>query len=258
MSLGALRQGKHVFCEKPLARTVEEAREVVKAAQEKGLIIKCGFNLRHHPAISRAIKWIESGTIGELIFIRCRYGITGRPDYEKDWRMNPEISGGGQLVDQGLHTLDLARWFLGDIDCVFGWLQTGFWNSPVEDNAFALLRTEKGQVASIHVSWTQWRNLFSFEVFGRDGYINIEGLGGSYGTEKLIRGKRALGEPFREETTEFRGEDCSWREEWKEFVIATEENREPLGNGHDGLEALRLASAIYDSAGRGCAVRLED
>jgi len=257
MCVAALKQGKHVFCEKPMARTVKEAREVVKVAEENGLILKCGFNLRHHPAISQAKRWVEAGTIGELMFIRCRYGIGGRPGYEKDWRMNLEISGGGEMMDQGMHTLDLARWFLGDFESVFGSLQTGFWNSRVEDNAFAILRTNKGQTASIHVSWTQWKNLFSFEVFGKDGYIIIEGLGGSYGTEKLIMGKKALEKPFKEETTEFRGADLSWREEWQEFVTAIRENREPLGSGYDGLKALRLAHAVYDSASKGCTVEVE-
>lgn len=256
--LEALKRGKHVLCEKPLARTVEEAREVIKVAQENGLRLKCGFNLRHHPAISQAKRWVEAGAIGELIFIRCRYGIGGRPNYEKDWRMDPEISGGGQLLDQGMHTLDLTRWFLGDFDSVFGSLQTGFWNSRVEDNAFAILRTEKRQAASIHVSWTQWKNLFSFEVFGRDGYIIVEGLGGSYGTEKLMLGKRAPLVPFKEETIEFRGEDRSWEEEWEEFATAIKETREPLGSGCDGLQALRLAYAIYDSASKERAVKLKN
>ncbi len=258
MCLEALKHGQHVLCEKPLTRTVEGAREVIKAAQERDLRLKCGFNLRHHPAISEAKKWVEADAIGELMFIRCRYGIGGRLGYEKDWRMNPEISGGGQMMDQGMHVLDLARWFLGDFDSVFGSLQTSFYNIPVEDNAFALLRTRTGQVAFIHVSWTQWKNLFSFEVFGQDGYISVEGLGGSYGTEKLIKGKRAPLEPFKEEITEFRGEDLSWREEWREFVTAIKENCEVQVGGYDGLQALRLAHAIYDAADKGHAVKLDD
>ena len=189
--------------------------------------------------------------------MRCRYGIGGRPGYEKEWRMNPEISGGGQLMDQGMHTLDLARWFLGDFVKASGFLQTAFWDiAPLEDNAFVLLRTEKEQIASIHVSWTQWKNLFTFEIFGRDGYIIVEGLGGGYGVEKAILGKRAFLEPFREETIEFRGEDRSWYEEWKEFMTAIKENRDPLGNGFDGFKAVELAHALYESARQGCIVKL--
>lgn len=258
ISIEALKQGKHVLCEKPLARTSEEAKDVVRLARGKGLRLKSGFNLRHHPAISQAKKWVDAGAIGELMFIRSRYGIVGRPDYEKDWRMDPEISGGGQMMDQGIHVLDLSRWFLGDFNSVFGSLQKGYWESDVEDNAFAFLQTKKGQVASIHASWTQWKNLFSFEVFGKDGYIIVEGLGGSYGTEKLILGKRSFLEPFKEETTEFRGADLSWEEEWEEFVNSIKENREPLGSGNDGIQALVLAHAIYRSAEEGRAVKIEE
>ena len=255
----ALQRGKHVLCEKPLARSPEEANELVARAQENGVRLKCGFSLRHHPGIQQARKWLDEGTIGEPISLRCRYGIGGRPGYEEEWRMNPEISGGGQLMDQGMHVLDLAHWFLGDFTEVFGFLQTAFWNiAPLEDNAFALLRTQKEQVASLHASWTQWKNLFSLEIFGRDGYVVVEGLGGSYGMERAALGKRAFLKPFQEEEMEFRGEDRSWHEEWIEFVSAIKENREPLGNGSDGVKALELAHAIYKSAREGCAIRIEE
>jgi predicted dehydrogenase len=257
MCTAALRQAKHVLCEKPLARSPEEAETIVAVAQENGVKLKCGFNLRHHPGIHQSWSWFDEGIIGEPIFIRCRYGIGGRPNYDREWRMKPEISGGGQLMDQGMHALDLARYFLGDFNQVFGFVQTGFWDvAPVEDNAFVLLRTAKGQIASIHVSWTEWKNLFSFEVFGKDGYIKVEGLGGSYGTQKATLGKRAFLKPFKEEVVEFRGNDQSWREEWGEFMTAIREDREPLGNGYDGLEALRLAHAVYESASNGHVIHL--
>lgn len=257
ISIEALKRGKHVLCEKPLARNPEEAKEIVDTAQKNGVKLKCGFNLRHHPGIQQARKWVDEGIIGERIFIRCRYGIGGRPNYETEWRMNSKISGGGQLMDQGMHALDLAHYFLGDFSEAFGFLQTGFWDiAPLEDNAFALFRTKKGQVASIHASWTQWKNLFSFEIFGRDGYIIVEGLGGSYGTEKVILGRRAFLEPFKEEIIEFHGEDRSWYEEWREFITAIKDDREPLGSGYDGLQGLKLAYAIYESARNGCIVKL--
>lgn len=259
MSIAALEQGKHVLCEKPLARTVDEARKIVAVAHKNKAKLKCGFNLRHHPGIQQARKWLDEGLLGTPTFIRCRYGIGGRPGYEKEWRMKPEISGGGQLMDQGMHVLDLIQWFLGDVSEVFGFLQTAYWDiAPVEDNAFALLRTEKGQVASLHVSWTEWKNLFSFEISGKDGYIVTEGLSGSYGIEKATIGRRAFLAPFKEELIEFRGEDLSWQEEWKEFASAIKEDREPLGSGLDGLQALRLADALYESARTGCAVKIEN
>lgn len=257
ISIAAMKTGKHVLCEKPLARSLDEAEEMVKAAQDNGVKLKCGFNHRHHPAIQQAREWLGKGIIGELNFLRCRYGICGRPGYEKEWRAKPEIAGGGHLMEQGIHAIDLLRWFLGEFTEVVGFTATRFWDmAPLEDNAFALFRTEKGQVASLHSSLTQWKNLFSFEIFGQDGYILVDGLGASYGTEKVTLGKRALLQPFKEETTEFRGRDRSWYEEWREFVAAIEENREPLGNGRDGLEALRLVNAVYQSAANSCVVKL--
>lgn len=249
MSIAALRRRKHVLCEKPLARNPEEAKQIVDAAQENRVRLKCGFTLRHHSGIRQAKEWSDKGFIGELIFLRSRYGICGRPGYDKEWRAKAEFSGGGELIDQGVHVLDLFRWFAGDFAQAVGFTSTAFWDTaPLEDNAFGLLRTRGGLVASLHVSWTQWRNLFSFEIFGRDGYAIVEGLGGSYGPERAILGRRSPTEPFKEEVIEFRGEDRSWLDEWKEFVAAIKGNREPLGNGLDGLESLKLAYALYESA----------
>ena len=248
----ALKLGKHVLCEKPLAHSLDAAKSVLSHARGSGLLVKCGFNYRHHPALRQAHEWVTENRIGDLMNIRCRHGIGGRIGYDKEWRSQAEISGGGQLMDQGLHILDLFRWFLGDFATVLGVVSTNYWPiAPLEDNVFSLLSTEGGQVASLHASWTQWRNLFSFEVYGRDGYISVDGLGGSYGTERVTLGKRAFLEPFCEETTEFRGEDRSWDDEWQEFVSAVRNGREPLGSGRDGLEAQNLADAIYESAQKG-------
>lgn len=257
IGIAAMSHGKHVLCEKPLTKTLKEAEEMLAAAKANRVTLKCGFNHRHHPGIQQAKSWFDENIIGELNFIRCRYGICGRPGYEKEWRANPEITGGGQLMEQGIHGIDLSRWFLGEFVDIVGFTATRFWNmAPLEDNGFALLRTEKGQVASLHSSLTQWKNIFSFELFGQDGYIVVEGLGGGYGTERATLGKRALLKPFKEETTEFRGGDRSWYEEWKEFVAAIQEEREPLGNGYDGLEAMRIVYAIYESAAEGRVVQL--
>lgn len=257
MSIAAAKTGKHVLCEKPLARTVKEAEDMIAVARANGVTLKCGFNHRHHPGINKAKEWIDAGTIGELNFIRCAYGIGGRPGYEKEWRADPQKVSGGQLMEQGIHAIDLFRWFLGEFSEVTGFTSTRAWNiAPLEDNAFALFRTAKGQIASLHSSLTQWKNLFNMEIFGQDGYIIIDGLGGGYGTEKVTLGKKVFFEPFKAETTEFRGGDTSWADEWKEFVTAIAEKREPLGNGSDGLEALKLVNAVYHSAQTGNTVNL--
>jgi len=257
MSIAAMKSHKHVLCEKPLTRKIREAQEMLAAAQENKVILKCGFNHRHHPAINKAKQSVDAGVIGELNFIRCVYGIGGRPGYEKEWRANPNVVSGGQLMEQGIHAVDLFRWFLGEFSDVTGFVSNRFWKiEPLEDNSFALFRTAKGQVASLHSSRTQWKNHFTFELSGQDGYITIEGLGGSYGTETITIGKRAFFTPFNYETTEFRGGDISWAEEWKEFAAAIAEKREPLGNGIDGLEAMQLVNAVYESARHGLTIRL--
>jgi predicted dehydrogenase len=252
-----MENGKHVLCEKPLAPDTIEANKIVQVAERQKVRLQCGFNLRFHPGIKQAKKWLDEGLIGTPVFARCRYGICGSPDYDKDWRANASISGGGELLDQGVHVIDLFRWFLGDFSEAIGFTSTSCWDiAPLEDNVFALLRNEKGQIASMHASWTQWKNLFSFEVFGRDGYVIVEGLGGSYGTEQAILAKRTALEPFTEKIIEFRGEDRSWHEEWKELIAAIKEKREPLGAGTDGLEAIKIASAIYESVRKRRAINI--
>jgi len=257
ISLAALKNGLHVLCEKPLARSLDEAQAMVAEAKAAGRVLKCGFNHRHHPAVQQARKWFSEGRIGEPVFVRARYGIGGRPGYEQEWRADPEIVSGGQLMEQGIHAVDLARWFLGEFSQATAFVETRFWNiGPLEDNAFALYRTPGGAVASIHSSLTQWKNLFSFELYGSDGYVAVEGLGGGYGTERAIFGKRDFVAPFAEEIVEFRGEDRSWQEEWKEFVSAVQERRAPLGTALDGLEAMRLVFAAYESAKAGRTVEI--
>jgi predicted dehydrogenase len=249
VSITAMQAGKHVLCEKPLAKTVAEAEEMIATAKATGLTFKCGFNHRHHPAIWKAKELFDSGEFGEPIFGRCAYGICGRPGYEKEWRANPSIVSGGQFMEQGIHAVDLFRWFLGDFQHITGLTATKFFDiSPLEDNGFALLQTDAGVTVSIHSSLTQWKNLFQFEIFGSDGYFRVEGLGGGYGNEKLIIAKRDFNAPFTEEIIEYRGTDTSWLEEWKEFVASIEERREPLGNGKDGLEAIKIVNAVYQSS----------
>jgi predicted dehydrogenase len=254
IAVAAAIAGKHVLCEKPLARDPEGARAIVRAARQSNVRLGCGFNLRHHPAIRQARRWCDDNAIGEIDWVRARYGIGGRSGYDRDWRARPEISGGGQLMDQGVHLLDLCRWFLGDFAEVRGMTATRFWDiAPLEDNAFALLRTAGGQVATLHASWTQWKPVFSFEVSGHDGYVGVEGLGGAYGVERAILGRRDFAAPFGEEVIEYRGQDCSWDEEWREFVAAVREGRPPSASGEDGLAALEIAHAVYENAGSGAA-----
>jgi predicted dehydrogenase len=257
ITIAALKAGKHVLCEKPLARTLAEAGEMIAASRKNKRTLKCGFNHRHHPAIWQAKKAVDDGIIGQPLFARCRYGICGRPDYDKEWRADPKQAAGGQFIEQGVHAIDLFRWFLGEITETVGMTARRFFTGQaMDEDGMALFRTVSGATATLHTSLTQWKNLFSLEVFGSDGYAMIEGLGASYGTERLMIGKRDFTAPFNESVTEYRSGDISWKNEWKEFTAAIEDGREPIGNGLDGEKALRIALATYESEKTGIIIKL--
>ena len=252
ITLAAVAEGKHVLCEKPLARTVAEGEAMVAAAAQRGVVLKCGFNHRHHPAVMAAKRHFDDGGIGPPVFLRAAYGICGRPGYEKEWRADTIVVSGGHLMEQGIHVIDLFRWFLGELQDVTALVATRYWPiAPLEDNAVVACRSAGGALAVLHSSLTQWKNLFSFEVFGENGYVAVEGLGGGYGTEKLIAGKATFDRPFAYEVTEFRGGDVSWLEEWKVFAEAIRTGQPPIGDGADGVEALRVVFAAYEAARRG-------
>lgn len=219
------------------------------ASQKANRILKIGFNHRHHPAIARGHDIAAEGGIGRIVAVRAAYGHGGRPGYESEWRADPLRSGGGELLDQGVHVIDLCRWFMGEFGEAVGMLGTWAWPMGVEDNALALLRTPDGRVASLHTSWTQWKNLFRFEVLGDAGHITIEGLGGSYGPERLtLTRRRAEGGLPDVDTWEFDGPDRSWELEWRELCAAIAEDRPPMGDSRDGLAAARIIDAIYRSS----------
>ena len=257
VSVAALKAGKHVLCEKPMSVTSHDAEGILTAALASGRRVHVGFNHRYHPAIRRAHDLAAAGELGDLLFLRCRYGHGGRTGYEREWRMNPAQSGGGELFDQGIHAIDLFRWFLGDLTDVSGLTATWVWKAPVEDNVFALFRSRRGQIASLHASWTQWKNLFSLEVFAERGALVVDGLGGSYGTERLTTYRRALsGAPY-EEHMDFPDPDRSWEAEWEDVLAAFRDGQPPPVGGEDGLAALRLVEAVYEAARSGATVRVE-
>jgi predicted dehydrogenase len=249
ISIRSLENKKHVLCEKPLGRNVEESLKILKVSIKNKVVLKVGFNHRFHPAIEKAKEIVEKGEIGKIMFFRCRYGHGGRSGYEREWRANKELCGGGELLDQGVHVVDLFRWFAGEFDEVLGYTPTFFWKMKVEDNAFAFFKKRDGVIAFMHTSWTQWKNLFSFEIFGEKGYLIINGLGGSYGKEvlKIGRRKEEGGIP-EEKIIEFESDDISWQKELIEFFTAIEEGREPIGSGYDGYKANLMIEAVYKSA----------
>lgn len=257
ITLAALELGKHVLLEKPMGRNVDEARQILASAAAAKRVVKVGFNHRYHPAIKEAHRRFTMGDIGEFRSIRVRYGHGGRPGYEREWRGDPGLAGGGELTDQGVHVLDLLLWFAGQPENVYGVLQTAVWPiAPLEDNGFALLKYAGGAVASFHTSWTQWKNLFSFEMYGTAGSLTVEGLGKSYGTERLLTAKRRPegGVPETEEFA-YEGEDISWAHEWEDFLGGIA-GAPYWGNPADGVAVMTALDALYRSAQAGLPVPL--
>jgi predicted dehydrogenase len=250
ISAAAIRAGKHVLVEKPAATSAAQVDELIALGAKHGVCVRVGFNHRFHPAFVKAREIFESGVLGELMFVRARYGHGGRVGYDKEWRADPKLSGGGELMDQGVHLIDLADWFLGGFTRIEGHATTFFWKMPVDDNAFLSLRTAKGQTAWLHVSCTEWKNLFSFEIYGRDGKLHIEGLGGSYGVERLHYYKMLpqMGPP---ETTswDYPGGDGSWRLELTEFERDVAEKRAPAPGLTEAKAALQIVEQIYRASG---------
>ena len=186
IAAAAIRAGKSVIVEKPAGISVRQLDELIALEEKHGVRVRVGFNHRYHPAFRQAREIFASGVMGELMFIRGRYGHGGRVGYDQEWRANPALSGGGELIDQGIHLIDLAGWFLGGFKKIDGHAATYFWKMPVDDNAFLSLRTASNQTAWLHVSCTEWKNLFSFEIYGKHAKLHIEGLGGCYGVDKLF------------------------------------------------------------------------
>ncbi len=249
-SLAAVLAGKHVLVEKPAARNVAELEPLIEAAERSGVQVRVGFNHRYHPALLKAHELLDAGELGELMFVRGRYGHGGRKGYDREWRANPALSGGGELIDQGVHMIDLSRWFLGDFTDIQGFAHTYFWDMPVDDNGFMLLKTAKQQTAFLHVSCSEWKNLFSLEIYGREAKLHIEGLGGSYGVEKLSFYKM-LPEMGPPDTTiwEYPRGDNSWALEFAEFLEDIRLNRMPSANLFDARAALAVVEKIYLESG---------
>jgi len=246
ITTAAATGGKHVIVEKPAALRAEDLDDAIAASAKTGARIHVGFNHRYHRAFQKLREIVDSGVLGPLTHVRARYGHGGRIGYDKEWRSVPSLSGGGEAIDQGMHVIDLSRWFLGDFVDVYGFAETYFWDMPVEDNAFLLMRTASKQVASLHASWSEWKNTFSFELFGRDGKLEVTGLGGSYGTERLTFYKMLpeLGPP---ETTmyEYPMADDSWHVEYAAFLDDIAAKREPDPGLRDAQAALRIVERLY-------------
>lgn len=258
IAIASLQAGKHVLCEKPLARTTEEGRRVVEAARRANRVLKTGFNYRQMAHIRKARELIGARAIGRPYFLRSRYGHSGRPGYERHWCTDADLSGGGVLQEQGIHMVDLVRVFLGEPSRVLAQTSRYFWAFPeVEDNCFCLFQTPAGQIAQLHVSWTQWVNILEIEIVGRDGYLRLEGRDGHYGPQCLTWGKRQANHSRPvEEVFSFTGKDDSWSREYQEFFDLIHSGEGSMAAAEEGLRTQQLVEASYQSARQKCWIEI--
>lgn len=257
IAVDVLKNKKHVFCEKPPGRNVEDIQKIIQAEKKHpSLKVKFGFNHRYHDAIIEAKTIIDGGRLGPILWMRGIYGKSGGEKFEKQWRSNREIAGGGILLDQGIHMLDLFRYFCGDFDEIKSFVTNTYWNIDMEDNVFAILRNKKNQTAMLHSSSTQWKHIFRFEAFMEKGYIIITGILSSthsYGREKMIVARRqfedeafSIGSP-REETIYF-DTDNSWELEVDEFADCILNNKTiKNGTSNDALRVMEIIYKIYNA-----------
>ena len=256
-AIQAIEKGIHVFCEKPPARTVKELEKVKTAFEKSNVTLKYGFNHRYHYSVTEANRIIKEGDFGKLLNFRGVYGKAGSIDYNKNWRNYKKISGGGIVIDQGIHMLDLIRFLSGqEFEVKYSLIKTLFWNIDSEDNAFIILEGDKGSVGSVHSSATQWKHKFLLELTFENGYINLDGILSetrSYAPESLRYGLRefeditwAMGKP-QEHVIWFENDD-SWKLEIEEFYRAIAGKGEVLnGTIEDALNTLSLVESVYNS-----------
>lgn len=240
-----LKAGHDVFLEKPGATNSIELRKLLEEASSVGRKVLVGYNHRFHPAVAAAKKIIDTRALGHLLFVRARYGHGGRPGYEKEWRFRKEISGGGELLDQGSHLLDLTAFLCGDFVIEGAVLSGKYWSGEVEETAFLLAKAAGSVPVSLHASWTEWKNLFSLEIMLERGKVEVSGLGGSYGLETLY--VYDMGEESRVpdlSITNFEGPDSSWTLELQ-AAIESSKSRKLNSTGAEAVRILEMIEEIY-------------
>lgn len=244
--LESIKADKNVFIEKPAAINLNDLRFILNKNKKLKKKIRVGYNHRFLSAIIKSKQMIKKKLIGNLMFIKASYGHGGRKGYEKEWRMNPIISGGGELIDQGSHLIDLSEFFFGKViksECI---LRDFFWKKKVDDNAFINLKFKRNLISSLHVSCTEWKNNFLFEIYGTKGKLRIDGKGGSYGREKLTFYKMTKSMKYPKiKSWTFEKKDYSWSRELNEFYKDIQNNRKPNPGLDQAYSVLKIIKKIY-------------
>ena len=252
--IDCLKNKKHVFCEKPPARNVKDMIKIRKYIKGNSKVM-FGFNHRFHPSVQKAKNIINTNKFGKVITIRGVYGKSGGINFKDSWRNSKKISGGGILLDQGIHMIDIFRFFCGNFEFVKCFKSNTFWKFDVEDNAFLILKNKKNQLAQLHSSSTLWRHTFRIDIALEKGYILIEGLlskTGSYGQEKITYASRqfeniskAVGNPS--EKVIYYDKDNSWNFEIIKFIEFIKNNKKvSINNFDDAYEAMKIVEKAYN------------
>lgn len=256
-TIAGLEHGLHVFCEKPPGRTVEDIKHVIDVEKRKPCLkLKYGFNHRYHDSVAEAKRIIETGQFGRIINIRGIYGKSSIIPFSGNWRSERKYAGGGILLDQGIHMLDMIRYFAGDFEEVKSFVSNDYWRHDVEDNAYAIMRNKSGCVAMLHSTATQWQHRFRLEVTLKDALIELTGIlsgSKSYGEEQLDLVPRKEGSSvgsFTKISTSYL-DDNSWRDEVNEFADLIVNNKKvENGTSTDALKVMELVYRIYCADGR--------
>jgi predicted dehydrogenase len=254
VTIAGLEKGLHIFCEKPPGKTVEDIIEVIKVEQKHPeLKLKYGFNHRYHDSVTEALRLIKSGTLGEVINVRGIYGKSRIIPFSGGWRSKRELAGGGILLDQGIHMLDLMRLFCGEFVEVKSFVSNNYWKHEVEDNAFAIMKDAQGRIAMLNSSATQWQHKFNLDISLTNGYIELHGIlsgSKSYGEERIVYGNReeeSDNGQMHSNSIKFLA-DNSWKNEIDEFAEAVIKNKPiEFGTSNDALETMKLVYSIYYS-----------
>ncbi len=257
-TIAGLKGGKHVFCEKPPAFTAADVEEIREVEASSGKKLMYGFNHRHHRSVETMKNIIDSKKFGRILWMRGRYGKSVDDDFFQNWRSKKDMAGGGILIDQGIHMLDLLLYMGGSFDEIHALVSNLYWEIDVEDNVFAIMRNSKtGTVASLHSTMTQWRHLFSLEIFMENGYMVLNGLktsSGTYGDEVLSIAQNRTTAPRAtwedEEKITFHV-NTSWKSEITHFFSAIKNDSSiKIGNSKDALTLMKLIDRIYQKRGK--------
>lgn len=252
-TIKSLLKNKNVFCEKPPALNSREMNEIIKYEKKSKGKLMYGFNHRLHKSVRYMKNIVDSKKFGQILWMRGRYGKSVDKNFFNNWRSKKKYSGGGIFLDQGIHMLDLFLHFAGNFDVVKASVSNLYWKTDVEDNAFIIVENTKSKIsASLHSTMTQWRHLFSLEIFLERGYLVLNGLktsSNSYGKEILTIAKNRSLPPASSWTKEINKEynvDNSFEVETKIFIDSVVKNK-PISssNSKDALKLMKIVDQIY-------------